>query len=388
MARRTETLFDFDTPVDRRNTGSLKWDRYKGRDIIPLWVADMDFKAPPAVITALHRHIDHGIFGYTLPPDGLVDEVLALLERTHSWKAAPEWIVWLPGLVTGINVACRSVGEPGDAVMTTIPAYPPFLSAPVLSGRILITVAHIGERSGYAFDFEGIEQAFTKRTKMFLLCNPQNPTGRVFTPAELERLAKICMSRGAVVCSDEIHCGLVLDNDARHVSLAAMDKDFARQTITLLAPSKTYNLPGLGCSLAVIPDKGLRSCFRKAMEGIVPHVNALGYTAALAAYRDCEDWRLELIACLRQNRDLVEDFVDKTPGISMRHVEATYLAWIDCRELELEDPAAFFEDSGVGLSSGADFGMPGFVRLNFGCPRSILAEGLDRMKKALDKRAG
>ncbi len=384
MARRSGTPYDFDTPVERRDTGSLKWDRYKGRDIIPLWVADMDFKAPPAVINAMRKRVGHGVFGYTLPPQDLVDEVLAVLEREHSWKAEPNWIVWLPGLVTGINVACRSVGEPGDAVITTIPAYPPFLSAPVLSGRTLTAVAHIEQCSGYAFDFEGIEQAFTERTKMFLLCNPQNPTGRVFTASELQRLAEICLSRGAVICSDEIHCGLVLDPDARHVSLAALDKDVAQKTITLLAPSKTYNLPGLGCSFAVIPDKGLRSRFRHVMEGIVPHVNTLGYTAALAAYRDSEDWRIELTGYLRQNRDLVENFVKQAPGICMRHVEATYLAWIDCRELSLENPAAFFEDFGTGLSSGADFGMPGFVRLNFGCPRSILAEGLNRMEKAVD----
>lgn len=388
MTRTGGQAFDFDTPVDRRSTASLKWDRYRGRDILPLWVADMDFQAPPAVIEALHDRVGHGVFGYTLPPDELVETVLIMLEKTHSWKVQPEWIVWLPGLVSGLNVACRCAGEPGDAVMTTTPAYPPFLSAPQLSQRALATVPHTEESARYAFDFDGIEQALTDRTRMFILCNPQNPTGRVFSREELSRLAGICLDHGIVICSDEIHCGLVLDEDRSHLSIAALDSEVARQSITLLSPSKTYNLPGLGCSLAVIPDRGLRSRFRQAMSGIVPHVNALGLTAALAAYRDCEDWRADLIGYLRTNRDLVEDFVAEAPGICMHHVEATYLAWIDCRSIGCADPASFFEDAGVGLSNGPDFGIPGFVRLNFGCPRSLLNEALDRMGKALHERAG
>jgi len=311
-----------------------------------------------------------------------------MLEREHAWKTNPEWLVWLPGLVTGINVACRSVGAPGDAVMTTTPAYPPFLTAPALSGRTLITSAHLDDGGGYVFDFAGMEQAVTGSTKLFLLCNPQNPTGRVFTREELMRLAQICLSRRLVICSDEIHCGLVLDRDARHISIAALDTEIARQSITLLSPSKTYNLPGLGFSLAVIPDRALRLRFRQIMEGIVPHVNAFGSIAALAAYRDSGQWRRALIGYLRENRDLVESFAARTPGIRMHHVQATYLAWIDCRGLGAEDPAAFFEHHGVGLSDGEDFGAPGFVRLNFGCARSTLTEALDRMETAIRRHAG
>ncbi|MEN6331712.1 MAG: PatB family C-S lyase, partial [Smithella sp.] len=333
MAKTSQSFFDFDTPVERRNTASLKWDRYKGRDVLPLWVADMDFKSPPAVIQALHNRVEHGVFGYSLPPDDLTETVLNMLECSHGWKVKPEWIVWLPGLVTGINIACRAVGNPDDAVMTSTPVYPPFLTAPSLSGRTLITVPHADEGSRYSFDFAAMEKACTPRTRMFILCNPQNPTGRCFTPGELLTLAGLCLSRGIIICSDEIHCGLVLDRDIGHTTLATLDEEIAANTITLLAPSKTYNLPGLGCSLAVIPDKGLRSCFRKTMEGIVPHVNVLGFTAALAAYRDSEDWRLALLDYLRGNRDLVDDFIARTPGVSMHHVEATYLAWIDCRNL-------------------------------------------------------
>ena len=388
MANHPETLYDFDTPVERRNTASLKWDKYKGRDIIPLWVADMDFKAPPTVISALHRHVAHGVFGYTLPPNDLLEALMCMLERTHAWTVKPEWVVWLPGLVSGLNIACRAVGKPGDAVITTTPAYPPFLSAPSLSQRTLFTVAHVDDNSKYIFDFAGIERSITVRTQMFILCNPQNPTGRVFTHDELLRLARICLGNNIIICSDEIHCDLVLDHDKAHITLSTLDEDIARQTITLLAPSKTYNLPGLGCSLAVIPDKGLRSHFKAAMNGIVPHVNALGLTAALAAYRECEDWRLALIDYLRQNRNLVEDFVASTSGLSMHHTEATYLAWIDCRNLDVPNPATIFEDAGVGLSDGTDFGTKGFVRLNFGCARRLLVEALGRMGDALARHPG
>ena len=388
MARQREPRFDFDTPVDRRGTGSLKWDLYQGRDIIPLWVADMDFAAPPAVIAALKKRVSHGVFGYTLAPRELPEVVTQMLEREHGWKTDPQWLVWLPGLVTGINVVCRAVGETGDAVMTTTPAYPPFLHAPGLSGRSLTTVPHLDDGTRSVFDFAGMEQAMTGSTRLFLLCNPQNPTGRVFTREELLRLARICLSRGAIICSDEIHCGLVLDPDARHLSIAALDEEIARMSITLLSPSKTFNLPGLGFSLAVIPDNGLRERFRRAMEGIVPHVNTLGYTAALAAYHDSEAWRSALIDYLRTNRKLVETFVAQTPGMSMHHVEATYLAWIDCRQLGTQDPAAFFERNGVSLSNGKDFGAPGFVRLNFGCPRGTLARALERMESAVAGQVG
>jgi cystathionine beta-lyase len=379
----TTNSFDFDSPVDRRNTASVKWDRYKGKDILPLWVADMDFKAPPAVLDALHRQVEHGVFGYTYPSEELTASVVAMLKDRHGWAVKSEWIVWLPGLVTGINVACRAVGSQGDAGMTCTPVYPPFLSAPALGGRGLITVPHQSDGKRYGFDFDAIEKAITPETKLFLLCNPQNPTGRVFSQKELHRLSEICLQHGMVICSDEIHCDLVLDSDKQHVSLAALDGAIAARTITLLAPSKTYNIPGLGCSLAVIPDGKLRSSFRKTMEGIVPHVNILGLTAALAAYRDSEDWRLALIDYLRGNRDLLEAFISRMDGLSMPHVEATYLAWIDCRKLPAENPTLFFEDAGVGLSDGKEFGVPGFVRLNFGCPCSTLSEALLRMEQAV-----
>ncbi|HUN55509.1 MAG TPA: PatB family C-S lyase [Smithella sp.] len=377
--------FDFDTPINRRGTECLKWDVYHGRDVLPLWVADMDFASPPAILAALHERVDHGIFGYSLTSRALQEIIIERLRFKHGWEAHPDWIVWLPGLVTGINAACRAVGSPGDAVMTTVPIYPPILAAPKLAGRELITVEHPNRNHAYQIDFEAIKTAVTGCTKLFILCNPHNPTGRVFTSGELSTLAEICLKHDIIICSDEIHCDLVLDPDKHHVSIAALDQKIAKRSITLLAPSKTFNIPGLGCSLAVIPDEGLRKRFFSVMQGIVPHVNALGLTAALAAYRDSEDWRLELIDYLRINRDQVEAFIGSTPRLSMNHVEATYLAWIDARELGVSNLYAFFEQAGVGLSDGAAFGAPGFVRLNFGCPRATLELALQRMTAAINK---
>ena len=385
MTDSTSNSFDFDAPVDRKNTALVKWDRYRGRDIVPMWVADMDFKASPAVIDALSLHVRHGVFGYTYPSEDLAQTVIAMLKDRHGWAVSPEWLIWLPGLVTGINVACRTVGNAGDAVMTCTPVYPPFLSAPGLGGRELVTVLHADAGMRYGFDFDALEKNITPKTKLFLLCNPQNPTGRVFSKEELLKLADICFRHRIVICSDEIHCDLVLDEDKKHTSLAALDETLAAQTITLLAPSKTYNIPGLGCSVAVIPDKGLRSAFRKTMDGIVPHVNAMGLVAALAAWRDSEDWRLALLDYLRGNRDIVEHFISQTSGLNMSHVEATYLAWIDCRKLPVENPARFFEEAGVGLSDGRDFGARGFVRLNFGCSRALLAEAIARIDRAVSR---
>lgn len=379
--------YNFDTPVDRSGTYSMKWDKYKGKDIIPLWVADMDFLSPPAVRDALVKRIGHGVFGYTLPPQELNEIIISLMENEYGWKVENEWIVWLPGLVTGLNVVCRAVGEDGDDVMTAIPVYPHFLTAPVDSRRNLITT-HLVETDGkWRFDFESMEKAITPSTRLFLLCNPHNPVGRVYGRDELECLASFCAKHNIIISSDEIHCGLLLDTEKRHIPTAILSPETADRTVTLMSPSKTFNLPGLGCSFALISNKDLRKRFIKAMQGIVPRVNILGYTAAVAAYRDSHEWHGALLKYLKINRDLVLDSVNRMPGLSAGEVEATYLAWIDTRKSGIEYPAKFFEDAGVGLSDGKEFGTPGFVRLNFGCQRSLLAKALERMATAVKKHA-
>ena len=369
----------FDTVVDRRGTDAIKWSRYAGRDILPLWVADMDFPAPPAVLAALHRRIDHGVFGYGGPWPALTESVLTHLHSEYGWTVEPDWLVWLPGLVSGLNIACRAVdGE----VLTATPIYPPFLSAPHFSGRRLNHVALADDGGRWHFDDAALRAATTAATRLFLFCHPHNPVGRCWSRQELLDIAAFAAERDLVVCSDEIHCGLVLDADKRHIPFASLSADAARRSITLLAPSKTFNIPGLGCALAVIPDAGLRRRFEHAMRGIVPHANVLGLAATEAAYRDCADWHGQLIAYLAGNRDRVMAAVNGKNGAKMKNVEATYLAWIDVRELGLADSAGHFEAHGLGLSDGADFGAPGWLRLNFGCPRATLDEALARFATA------
>jgi cystathionine beta-lyase len=377
-------LFDFDTPVERRATASLKWDKYGNRDIIPLWVADMDFQSPPAVIRALQQRVAYGVFGYTLAPQELSDAVVAMLKNLYGWEIEPEWLVWLPGLVTGLNVVCRAVGEEGDDVMTAVPVYPPFLTAPGHFRRNLIKVPLKEKNNRWQFDFDRLESSITAKTRLFILCNPHNPVGRVYARDELETLAAICKKHDILICSDEIHCGLILDKEKPHIPAASLDPDTAARTITLMAASKTFNLPGLGCAYAVIGEENLRRRFKEAMAGIVPMVNALGYTAARAAFEDCDGWHTALLEYLRGNHEIVKAAVHGMPHISMAPVEATYLAWIDMRAAGMKNPAAFFENAGVGLQDGIEFDGPGFARLNFGCSRGLLEKALDRMAVALE----
>lgn len=372
-------MHDFDKVIDRRNGDSLKWNKYAGRDVLPLWVADMDFVAPPAVLAALETRIAQGCLGYSVPWPALVDTVLGYLQREYAWRVEPEWLVWLPGLVTGINAACRAVE--GD-VMTATPVYPPFLSAPGFAGKSLAAVPLRLAGTRWGWDFAAMAAALTPATRLLLLCHPHNPVGRAWEASELAELAAFCKGHELTICSDEIHCGLILDEGRPHTPFALVEPDIAPRCITLMAPSKTYNIPGLGCSFAVISDAALRRRFSGVMRGIVPDVNVLGLTAAEAAYRDCEDWRLALIDVLRKNRDRVESAIATLPGLNMTHVEATYLAWIDARGLGVADPVAFFEAAGVGLSGGTAFGFPGWVRLNFGCPTATLDSALERMISA------
>ncbi len=375
--------FDFDTVLDLTGGDSMKWNRYIGRDILPLWVADMDFAAPPAVIEALRRRVERGVFGYGGPWPSLVDAVQEHLESEYDWRIEADWIVWLPGLVTGINAACRAVDGPA---FTATPIYPPFLSSPALSGCKLATAPLQQDDAAWMWDFGAAESAIVdSAAKLFLLCHPHNPVSRAWNDDELVRIAALAEKHDLVVCSDEIHCGLVIDG--KHRPFATLSPQAAARSITLMAPSKTFNVAGLGCAFAIIPDMALRRDFRRVMDGIVPHVNILGLAACEAALRHGEPWRRALIEYLRGNRDRVARAVAAMPGLSMAPVEATYLAWIDTTGAGIDQPIRFFEQAGVGLSDGRDFGLGDdyrrFVRLNFGCPRETLDRALERMTRAL-----
>jgi cystathionine beta-lyase len=389
--------FDFDHVPDRRGTDSQKWQKYAGHDVLPLWVADMDFPSPPAVIAALHRRIDHGVFGYARPVKSTVDAFVDALAARYDWHIEPSWLVWLPGLVVGLNVAVQAFAQPGEQVLSCTPVYPPFLTTPKNSNRetlpVPLALNHAGEpalsgvEGRWEVDFAALERAVTPRTKVFLLCHPHNPVARVWRRDELVRLGEFCLRHKLILQSDEIHCDLILDPGLSHVPTAMLGPEIAAHTVTFMAPSKTYNLPGMGTSIAIISDPKLRAQFVRAAAGIVAEVTALGYTACEAAYRDSEPWRQELLAYLRGNRDFLKNFLSRElPGMRLEApIEATYLAWFNVEALGLADPVAHFEKYGVGLSDGAFFGAPHgkYVRLNFGCPRATLEEALRRMKAAL-----
>jgi cystathionine beta-lyase len=386
MTPNQDDAFDFDTLPDRSGTWSLKWDRFAGRDVIPMWVADMDFRSAPAVVDALRARVEHGVFGYVEPGPELTGAIIDRLEANHGWRPDPSWFIWLPGLVSGLNIVSRAIGAPGDDVLTAVPVYPPFLSAPVWSDRGCVRVPLDCVDGVWRFPPAALEAAITPRSRLLLLCNPHNPVGRAWTAEELGALAEVCLRHDLIVCSDEIHSGLVLDADRRHVPFATLSPEIASRTVTLMAASKTFNLPGLGTAFAIVPDPGLRRRIAAVMRGIVHRPMTIGMWATLAAYRDGEPWRHALLRVLRANRDTVERRLCALPGLHVTHAEATYLSWIDCRDAGLPDPVRFFEAAGVGLYDGADFGAPGFLRLNFGCPPALLEIALGRMEAALRAR--
>lgn len=379
----TGDIPDFDRVVERRGTSSVKWDRYGGRDVLPLWVADMDFPAPAPVIEALTRRVHHGIFGYTHASETLVEAVLSHVGERYGWRIEPGWLVWLPGAVAGFNAACRLI-EPDAPVISCPPIYPPFLAAPTNMNRRRVTVPLTAENDRPVLDLDRLEQAFAE-SGLFLFCNPHNPVGRVYSEAELAALAERALRHDGLIVSDELHADLVLEPGLRHRPLAAAAPELAARTITLFAPSKTFNLAGLGIGYAVIPDAKLRRRFKAAITGILPYVNALAYAAAEAAYREGWDWHAELIRYLRANRDRVTEALAPLPDVHARAPEATYLYWMDLRATGIEDPLRHIERHGLGLSDGADFGAPGFARLNFACPRKILDAALDRLAAALSR---
>ncbi|PYN46587.1 MAG: putative C-S lyase [Candidatus Rokuibacteriota bacterium] len=381
--------YDFDRLVDRRHTDSSKWQKY-GPDVLPLWVADMDFQSPEPVIRALRERVEHGVFGYLALEQPEFHELFAdrLLKR-YGWRVSPDAVVIIPGVIPGFNVAGRILAAPGDGLILQTPVYPPILRAASSIG-LTREEAPLARRADgrYEVDLDAFSTAIGERTRFFLLCNPHNPVGRVLTRDELMSLAQICLRRGLAIVADEIHCELTLGG-RRHTPIASLDPEIADRTITLMAPSKTFNLAGLKCSVAVIPNAALREKFVSGRIDLVQTVNVFGYTAAFAAYRDGQPWLDELLRYLEANRDFVTEYVrTRLPGVAMFPPEATYLAWLDCRNASgaSRDPFTFFlENARVALNDGTLFGSggAGFVRLNFGCPRSLLAKALDRMREAL-----
>jgi cystathionine beta-lyase len=379
---------DFDRVQDRRSSDSNKWRKFPA-DVLPLWVADMDFPSPPAVLQALRARVDHGFFGYLMEKPELHEVVAERLAKRYGWRVSPDAVMPLPGVIAGFNLALRALTSPGDGLVVQTPIYPPILRAAGNHGLVRRDHPLIHGADGrYAVDVETFDRAVSAPTRAFLLCNPHNPVGRVFEPTELEAMAAACARHDVWIVADEIHCEVLLDG-RRHVPIATLAPEIEARTVTFMAPSKTFNLPGLKCAVAIVPNAALRERLTAAVSDLVPKINVLGHAAAVAAYRDADDWLGALLAYLAANRDfLVAEIRRRLPGVTVTPAEATYLAWLDCRGARAtvgDDPYTFFlERARVALNDGRLFGPggEGFVRLNFGCPRSLLAEAVDRMAKA------
>ena len=380
--------YDFDKPVERRGTDSFKWQRY-GDDVIPLWVADMDFVSPEPVVQALHERVDHKVFGYGMSGDALIGIIRERLRRLYGWEVPEEHILFVHGVVTGLNLAFLLYADPGDGVLVQPPVYSHFITDPVMRGRVLNDPALVRIRDTYEIDFDAFEKAITPRTKIFVLCNPHNPVGRVFRKDELERLAAICLRHNLLICADEIHCDLLYPG-YRHTPIATLSPEAADQTITFMSPSKTFNLAGLQCAFAVIGNPALREAWMRGSRGLIPHVNIMGLAAALAGFRDGQEWLDSALSYLTANRDFLAEYVrERLPSLGMARIEGTYLAWLDCRQSGVQgSPFEFFLEEGrVALNDGRECGNggEGFVRLNFACPRKTLMQGLERMANALER---
>ena len=376
--------FDFNQWIDRRHSDSLKWHKYGDRDVLPLWVADSDFRSPPSVIEAIKQRAEHGVFGYGATPTGLIDITLSRLAQRYNWQIEPDWIVLLPGVVCGLNLSVRAFTESGESTVSPTPIYPPFRGAAKLADRAQVNLPLRLHDDRWVMNLDN--SAMQGNERLLMLCNPQNPGGTVYRRDELEAQLAFAQQHDLIVCSDEIHCDLLLSPGAQHIPFAALSEDAAQRSITLLSPSKTFNIAGLGASLAIIPNPELRARFKRVREGIVPGVDILALVAAEAAWRDGDAWLAAQLDYLRANRDWLVAQVNALPELQMAAPEATYLGWIDASRLDVANPMAYFEQHGLGFSPGHDFGDDNFVRFNFGCTRATLEQAVTRLQKAVAAR--
>jgi len=379
-------IFDFDQEIDRGDSDSVKWGKYRGRDILPMWVADTDFAVAPQIQQALQQRAAHPVYGYTLVRKHLLDLLVARMQRLYQWEIDPSWIVMLPNVITSFYLACRARGKAGDAVYQPQVIYPPFAKSPEFYDMTTQPVPMLDSERRMTIDLDWLEQNPARPGQLMFFCNPQNPGGAVYRRHELLRLADLVERQDLILVSDEVHCDLILDADKSHLPIASLNPQIEQRCITLMAPSKTFNLAGLGCAFAIIANANLRRQM-KVDPFIVPHVNLMGLTAAEAAYEYGDEWNRQQCAYLAANRDYLITEINSIPGLRLDPIEATYLAWIDVSALGLENPPGFFEAAGVGMSPGRDFGDPGYMRFNFGCPRSRVVEAVARIRAAVDSIA-
>jgi len=380
--------FDFDQLFDRHHTGSTKWSRYPA-DVLPMWVADMDFAAPPVIVEALQQRLLHPLLGYSVAQDNLREAIVADLWNKYSWQVKPQELIFLPGVESGFNMALKALVQAQQNVVVQVPNYPPLRHAPGHWGLNKVELEFNAQADGtYATPLDALRESL-KGGGALLLSNPHNPLGKVFAREELQAVADICAAQDAWIISDEIHAELCFDGRV-HIPTASLSPEISKRTITLMSASKAYNIAGLKTSFMIIQDAALRERVNHARCGMVDSVNPLGMEATRVAYSEAAPWLAELKTYLQANRDwLVNAVRTRLPGVSINVPQGTYLAWLDCTALDLPDPQRFFLEQGkVGLSAGLDFGdaHQQFVRLNFGCPRALLEEGIARMERALANR--
>ncbi|WP_130926694.1 PatB family C-S lyase [Pseudomonas sp. Sample_14] len=380
--------FDFDQLFDRHHTGSTKWSRYPA-DVLPMWVADMDFAAPPVIVEALQQRLLHPLLGYSVAQDNLREAIVADLWNKYSWQVKPQELIFLPGVESGFNMALKALVQAQQNVVVQVPNYPPLRHAPGHWGLNKVELEFNAQADGtYATPLDALRESL-KGGGALLLSNPHNPLGKVFDREELQAVADICAAQDAWIISDEIHAELCFDGRV-HIPTASLSPEISKRTITLMSASKAYNIAGLKTSFMIIQDSALRERVNHARCGMVDSVNPLGMEATRVAYSEAAPWLAELKTYLQANRDwLVGAVRTRLPGVTINVPQGTYLAWLDCTALDLPDPQRFFLEQGkVGLSAGLDFGdrHQQFVRLNFGCPRALLEEGIARMERALANR--
>ena len=385
--------WNFDEPVEREGTDCIKYDRrletFGKKDVIPMWVADMDFKTPGFIIDKLMSRLQHEILGYSFRPEEYYNSISRWVEKKHGWRIENEWICFCPGIVPALNLCTLSFTRPGDSIIVQPPVYTPFFSAVESHGRNLV-YNQLTEKDGkWCMDFESLTASVNESTKMIIISNPHNPVGRAWSHQELETLAAICLKNNILILSDEIHCDLVLPG-YKHSPIASISAEIAEITVTCIAPSKTYNLAGLSTSSLIIPNHVLRKYFNRKIDSLhIGNGNILGTVASVAAYSEGEEWLEALLEYLDKNAEYVINYCrELIPEIIPVRPEATYMMWLDCRKLGMngkELQEFFVSKAGVGLNEGSAFGPggEGFMRINIGTTRQIVARAMEQIKKAV-----
>ena len=388
--------YNFDEIIERRQTDCVKYDLsqliFQTQDVLPMWVADMDFKTPDFILSALHERLQHPVLGYSFRSETYNQAIIQWVNDQHQWKIESKWIDFSPGVVPGIGVAIQALTNPGDKIIIQPPVYFPFFSSIKGNNRKLVSNELKLAGGKYCMDFEALEKQIDKDTKMLILCNPHNPVGRCWSRAELEQLLDICLKHHLIIISDEIHSDLVFAPH-KHIPLASLSEAAADCSITFMSPSKTFNMAGMGTSFAVIPNDSLHKRYNHLLEVAHLHIGTvLGSVASTAAYNHGALWKNELMKYLKENLDMLESFLEKNlPEIKLIKPEGTYLMWLDCRALQMNDDELnqfFINEARLGLNAGNSFGSggSGFMRMNIACPGSVLQEALERMKNAVKKR--